>query len=72
MHLATRYKVISKLLFLTSLMIAWAMVIVGVAKVPPPPPTPTPPTQCCALRCLPVSLNPVSSKQEPNRRPFAS
>ena len=40
MHLATRYKVISKLLFLTSLMIAWAMVIVGVAKVPPPPPTP--------------------------------
>jgi hypothetical protein len=71
MHLATRYKVISKLLFLTSLMIAWAMVIVGVAKVPPPPPT-HPPTQCCALRCLPVSLYPVSSKQEPNRRPFAS
>ena len=65
MHLATRYKVISKLLFLTSLMIAWAMVIVGVAKVLPPPPH-------AALRCLPVSLYPVSSKQEPNRRPFAS
>ena len=40
MHLATRYKVISKLLFFASLMVAWAMVIVGVAKVPPPPPTP--------------------------------
>lgn len=37
MHLATRYKVISKLLFFTSLMVAWAMVLVGVAKVPPPP-----------------------------------
>jgi len=33
MHLATRYKVISKLLFFASLMVAWAMVIVGVAKV---------------------------------------
>jgi len=33
MHLAMRYKVISKLLFFASLMVAWAMVIVGVAKV---------------------------------------
>ena len=41
MHLATRYKVISKLLFFASLMVAWAMVLVGVAKVLPPP------TPCC-------------------------
>ena len=33
MHLATRYKVISKLLFFTSLMVAWAMVLVGVATL---------------------------------------
>ena len=32
MHLATRYKVISKLLFFASLVVAWAMVLVGVAK----------------------------------------
>ena len=38
MHLATRYKVISKLLFFASLVVAWAMVLVGVAKVLPPPP----------------------------------
>ena len=49
MHLATRYKVMSKLLFFTSLMVAWAMVLVGVAKVLPPPPH-------AALRCLPVTL----------------
>ena len=49
MHLATRYKVISKLLFFASLVVAWAMVLVGVAKVLPPPPY-------AALRCLPVSL----------------
>ena len=41
MHLATRYKVISKLLFFASLVVAWAMVLVGVAKVLPPP------TPCC-------------------------
>ena len=49
MHLATRYKVISKLLFFASLIVAWAMVLVGVAKVLPPPPH-------AALRCLPVTL----------------
>lgn len=38
MHLAMRYKVISKLLFFASLMVAWAMVLVGVAKVLPPHP----------------------------------
>ena len=68
MHLATRYKVISKLLFFASLIVAWAMVLVGVAKVLPPPPH-------AALRCLPVTLcgrQPSLLQKEPNFRPFAS
>ena len=60
MHLATRYKVISKLLFFTSLMVAWAMVLVGVAKVPPPPPH-------AALRCLPVTLCLTANQPPPNK-----
>ena len=34
MHLAARYKVISKLLFFASLVVGLKMVIVGVAKAP--------------------------------------
>ena len=66
MHLAARYKVISKLLFFASLMVGWKMVIVGVAKVPLTP--------CCfyaALRCLPARVyggdSPASSKANESR-----
>ena len=67
MHLAARYKVISKLLFFASLVVGLKMVIVGVAKVPLTP--------CCfyaALRsCLPAPAyggdSPASSKANDSR-----
>ena len=60
MHLAMRYKVISKLLFFASLMVAWAMVLVGVAKVLPPPPHAAFPSD--AFPSVYGGGNPASSK----------